>query len=114
MRIIAFIIDAVFDILTRIGQPAAPPRLMPAGARPLCEMQGATLGEDEPQAQSAPEYEPDQGVAWWVPRACRRTNAKLEATRAATARRERTRARGCPPGRDSEVFSGVPGVQKRR
>jgi len=27
-------------------------------------MQGATVGEDEPQAQSAPEYEFDQRVAW--------------------------------------------------
>ena len=30
----------------------------------LWEMQGATLGEDDPQAQSAPEYEFDQRVAW--------------------------------------------------
>jgi hypothetical protein len=30
----------------------------------LWEMQGATLGEDDPQAQSVPEYEFDQRVAW--------------------------------------------------
>jgi len=27
-------------------------------------MQGANMGEDEAQAQSAPEYEFDQRVAW--------------------------------------------------
>ena len=66
MRIIAFITDAcaVREILTHIGEPTSPPRLMPARAPPLWEMQGATLGEDDPQAQSAPEYEFDQRVAW--------------------------------------------------
>ncbi len=65
-RIIAFIIDpsAVRDILTPIGEPTSPPRLMPARAPPLWEMQGVTLGEDDPQAQSAPEYEFDQRIAW--------------------------------------------------
>jgi hypothetical protein len=64
MRIIAFIIDAgaVRDILTHIGEPTSPPRLMPARAPPLWEMQGATMGEDDPQAQSAPEYEFDQRI----------------------------------------------------
>jgi len=37
---------------------------MPARAPSLWEMQGATLGEDDPQAQSAPEYEFDQRIAW--------------------------------------------------
>ena len=66
MRIIAFITDAgaVRDILTHLGEPTSPPRLMPARAPPLWEMQGATLGEDDPQAQSAPEYEFDQRIAW--------------------------------------------------
>jgi hypothetical protein len=68
MRIIAFIIDAgaVCDILTHLGEPTSPPRLMRARAPPLWEMQGATMGEDDPQAQSAPEYEFDQRIAWWV------------------------------------------------
>lgn len=35
-------------------------------ALPLLQMQGATLGEDEPQAQSAPEYEFDPRLAWSV------------------------------------------------
>jgi hypothetical protein len=37
---------------------------MPAREPPLWERQGATLGEDDPQAQSAPEYQFDQRVAW--------------------------------------------------
>ncbi|EXI73248.1 MAG: hypothetical protein AW07_02862 [Candidatus Accumulibacter sp. SK-11] len=37
---------------------------MKARAPPLWEMQGATMGEDDPQAQSAPEHEFDQRVAW--------------------------------------------------
>jgi hypothetical protein len=37
---------------------------MPARAPSLWEMQGATVGEDDPQAQSAPEHEFDQRVAW--------------------------------------------------
>ena len=37
---------------------------MPARAPSLWEMQGATVGEDDPQAQSAPEHEFDQCVAW--------------------------------------------------
>jgi hypothetical protein len=66
MRIIAFIIDAgaVRDILTPLGEPTSPPRLMPARAPPLWEMPDATLGEDDPQAQSASEYEFDQRIAW--------------------------------------------------
>ncbi|KFB73424.1 MAG: putative transposase [Candidatus Accumulibacter phosphatis] len=64
MRIIAFITDAVPDILTHLGEPTSPPRLMPARAPPLWEMQGATMAEDDPQAQSAPEYEFDQRIAW--------------------------------------------------
>ena len=66
MRIIAFITDAgaVRDILTYLGEPTSPPRLMKARAPPLWEMQGATLGEDEPQPQPVPEYEFDQRIAW--------------------------------------------------
>lgn len=41
---------------------------MPAHALPLWEMQGVTLGEDNPQAQSVPEYEFDArrlvGAGW--------------------------------------------------
>ena len=66
MRIIAFIIEAsaLSDILTHLGEPTSPPRLMPARAPPLWEMQRATTGEDDPQVQSAPEYEFDQRIAW--------------------------------------------------
>ena len=66
MRIIAFLTDAgaVRDILTDLGEPTSPPRLMPARAPPLWERQSATLGEDDPQAQPAPEYEFDQRIAW--------------------------------------------------
>jgi len=66
VRIIAFITDAcaVRDILTHIGEPTSPPRLMPARAPRLWEVQGPTLGEDNPQAQSAPEYEFDQRITW--------------------------------------------------
>ena len=66
MRIIAFLTDAgaVCEILTHLGEPTSPLRLMRASAPPLWEMQGATLGEDDPQAQSAPQYEFDQRIAW--------------------------------------------------
>lgn len=37
---------------------------MRARVPPLVEMQSATLGEGDPQAQSAPDYEFDQPVAW--------------------------------------------------
>ena len=66
MRIIAFITEpcAVREILSHLGEPTSPPRLMRARAPPLWEMQGATMGEDEAQAQPVPEYEFDQRIAW--------------------------------------------------
>jgi len=66
MRIIAFITDAgaVREILSHLGEPTSPPRMMKARAPPLWEMQGATMGEDEAQAQPVPEYEFDQRIAW--------------------------------------------------
>ncbi|MBL8407374.1 hypothetical protein [Candidatus Accumulibacter contiguus] len=66
MRIIAFITDAgaVRDILTHLGEPTSPPRLMPARAPPLWERPGATLAEDERQPQPVPEYEFDQRITW--------------------------------------------------
>jgi hypothetical protein len=66
MRIIAFITDAgaVREILTHLGEPTSPPRLMRARAPPLWEMQGATMGEDEAQPQPVPDYEFDQRIAW--------------------------------------------------
>jgi hypothetical protein len=66
MRIIAFITDAaaVCDILTHLGEPTSPSRLMRARAPPLWEMQGATLGEDEAQPQPVRGYEFDQRIAW--------------------------------------------------
>ena len=53
-----------YSVLARSG--TSPPRLMKARAPPLWEMQGANMGEDEAQAQSAPEseYQFDQRVAW--------------------------------------------------
>ncbi|WP_245754506.1 hypothetical protein [Candidatus Accumulibacter aalborgensis] len=50
MRIIAFITDAcaVRDILTPVGEPTSPPRLMPARAPPLWEMQGGHHGRGRP------------------------------------------------------------------
>jgi hypothetical protein len=64
MRIIAFITDAgaVRDIVTHQCEPNSPPRLIKARVHRLREMrdQGATLDGDEPQPQSAPEYEFDQ------------------------------------------------------
>ena len=50
--------------LAPLGETTSLPRLMPARGPPLWEMQGATMGEDNTQAQSAPEYEFDQRVAW--------------------------------------------------
>jgi hypothetical protein len=66
MRIIAFITDAgaVREILSHLGEPTSPPRLMRARAPPLWEMQGATMGEDEAQPQPVPDYEFDQRIAW--------------------------------------------------
>ena len=66
MRIIAFITDAgaVREILSHLGEPTSPPRLMRARAPPLWEMQGAALDEKDPQAQSAPDYEFDKRIAW--------------------------------------------------
>ncbi|TMQ74792.1 hypothetical protein [Candidatus Accumulibacter phosphatis] len=52
------------DILTPIGEPTSPPGLMPARALPLWERLDATLSEDDPQAQPAPEYEFDRRIAW--------------------------------------------------
>jgi hypothetical protein len=50
MRIIAFLTDAgaVCEILTHLGEPTSPLRLMRARAPPLWERQGAILGEDGP------------------------------------------------------------------
>lgn len=53
----------VCDIVTHPGKPTLPPRLMNARSRPLWEMQGPTLGEDEPQLQPVPEYEFDIDAA---------------------------------------------------
>jgi len=65
MRIIAFIADAgaVREILSHLGEPTLPLRLMKAPAPPLWERQGATLGEDESQPQSVPKYEFDRRIA---------------------------------------------------
>ncbi len=62
-RIIAFVTDAVREILSPLGEPTSPPRLMKARVPPLWERQGANMGEDEAQAQPVPEYEIDQRIA---------------------------------------------------
>ncbi len=66
MRIIAFITEAVAvkKILAHLGEPTAPPRLMPARGPPLWEMQDGGSDAIDPLPQAAPEYEFDQRVAW--------------------------------------------------
>lgn len=69
MRIIAFITDgaAIRDILVHLGEPTAPPRILPARGPPLWEMPGAApgpFGQIDPQFQPAPDYEFDQRIAW--------------------------------------------------
>ena len=66
MRIIAFITEAVAirDILSHLGEPTSPPRLLPARGPPLWEMAGALPDQSDPQAQPAPAYEFDQRIAW--------------------------------------------------
>jgi hypothetical protein len=66
-RILAFITDAptVRDILTNLGEPAAPPCIAPARGPPLWEATGA---EHDPSAEarlpSAPAFEFDQRLSW--------------------------------------------------
>ena len=67
MRILAFVTDAatVRDILVRLGEPLAPPRIAPARGPPLCEASDA--GPDsppDPPLQPAPAYEFDQRLSW--------------------------------------------------
>jgi hypothetical protein len=66
MRIIAFITDAptVRDILERLGEPTAPPRIAPARGPPLWERPPAGQREIDPRAPPAPDYELDQRVTW--------------------------------------------------
>jgi hypothetical protein len=66
MKIIAFITEAVAirEILGHLGEPTAPPTLMPARGPPLWELAGSEPDEIDPQAQPAPDYEFDQRVAW--------------------------------------------------
>ena len=70
MRIIAFINDAgtVTTILDHIGESTQPPRIAPARGPPLWEAAAAEQVENDHRwgsaAQSAPESEFDQRVAW--------------------------------------------------
>ena len=66
MRIIAFITegDAIRDILTHLGEPTSPPRLMPARGPPLWDGVDAALGQEDPPGEPVPEYEFDQRVSW--------------------------------------------------
>jgi len=65
MRIIAFITVAstIRDILLHLGEPTAPPRIAPPGARRsgTCSMPRRVASI--PHAQPAPAYEFDQGIA---------------------------------------------------
>lgn len=64
--LVPFVTDAgaVREILSHLGEPTSPPRLMGARAPPLREMQGATMGKDEAQPQPVPDYEYHQRTAW--------------------------------------------------
>lgn len=70
MRIIAFINDAgnVGKILNHIRESSQPPRIAPALGPPLWEAAAAEQLENHPRcaspAQSAPESEFDQRIAW--------------------------------------------------
>ncbi|HQY71878.1 MAG TPA: transposase [Pseudomonadales bacterium] len=64
MRIIAFIDEgeAIRKILQHLGEPIEPPKLAPARGPPLWEAAGQ--GHADPLAQSIPEFEFDQRIAW--------------------------------------------------
>ena len=71
MRIIAFVNDltAVGKVLDHIGESTQPPRIAPARGPPLWEAAAAAeQAENDPQwdssAQSTPEIEFDQRIAW--------------------------------------------------
>ena len=66
MRIIAFSTNGptVRNILVHLGEPTAPPRIVPARGPPLWELPPAGQREIDPQAQPAPSYEFDQRIAW--------------------------------------------------
>ena len=65
MRIIAFITDGptVRDILARLGEPTAPPRIAPARGPPLWDLPAAGPSDFDPHAQPSPAYEFDQRLA---------------------------------------------------
>lgn len=67
---------------------------MPVRVPPPCKIQSANTDDENPQPQSASEYEYDECMAWWVP--MRKSSAWSR--RAAMARRAPTRAVACPPG----------------
>ena len=66
MRIIAFITEghAIRDILSHLGEPTSPPRLMPARGPPLWDRVDAPVGQEDPAVEPVPEYEFDQRVSW--------------------------------------------------
>ena len=66
IRIIAFINEApaVREILACLGEPTSAPPMAPAGGPPLWERPDAELGQFDPQAQPAPDYEFNQRIAW--------------------------------------------------
>jgi hypothetical protein len=66
MRIIAFLTDgdAIRDILTHLGEPTSPPRMMPAREPPLWDRVDAPVGQEDPPGEPVPEYEFDQRVSW--------------------------------------------------
>ncbi len=66
MRIIAFLTDgdAIRDILSHLGEPTSPPRLMPARGPPLWDRVDAPVGQEDPPGEPVPEFEFDQRVSW--------------------------------------------------
>ncbi len=66
MRIIAVLTDgdAIRDILTHLGEPTSPPRMMSARGPPLWDRVDAPVGQEDPPGKPVPEYEFDQRVSW--------------------------------------------------
>ncbi|MGH8550098.1 MAG: hypothetical protein ACRERU_16145 [Methylococcales bacterium] len=68
MRLIAFVTEAepVKRILAWVGEPAMPPPISPARARPVWDtFEGdQTTAFDSAMGEPAPEFEFDQTVGW--------------------------------------------------
>jgi hypothetical protein len=66
MRIIAFVTASptVRVMLIHLGEPTAPPRIVPVRGPPLWDQPDVRTADFDPHAQPAPEYEFDQRLAW--------------------------------------------------